>query len=385
MKGLLSTLHLFLNVAFLQAQISLVNLAEGFNKPVSIAHANDHRLFIVEKAGRIALVDTLGNKAQDYFLDIRQRVKSSGGEQGLLGLAFHPDYANNGFFYVNYTGQNDSTTVSRFSVSSADPGKADENSEVVLLKIFQPFNNHNGGDIKFGPDGFLYIATGDGGAGGDPQNYSQNPLSLLGKMLRIDVNTLPYQIPGNNPFVTSPDTLDEIWALGLRNPWRFSFDRQTGDIWIADVGQNAWEEINYRAAGTLGGENYGWRCYEGTEPFNTNGCLPASHYVFPVHTYANTPTDCSVTGGFVYRGNRYPDIKGRYFYADYCSAKIWSLHRSNDTWNNQLQGDFDFNCSTLGEDAGGEIYVAAFDKGIIYRLQAGTASFNPQTKKKSPR
>jgi glucose/arabinose dehydrogenase len=367
----------------IHAQISLNQLATGFNQPVSIAHANDNRLFIVEKAGRIAIIDTSGNRYPDYFLEITNRVNSFGGEQGLLGLAFHPDYANNGYFYVNYTDAQDSTTVSRFTRSGQNPDQADANTELVILKIKQPYTNHNGGDIKFGPQGYLYIATGDGGAGGDPENHSQNPRSLLGKLLRIDVNQATYAIPSDNPFVATPDTLDEIWALGLRNPWRFSFDRLTNDLWIADVGQNAWEEINFAPAASQGGENYGWRCYEGNEPYNTEGCKPADAYVFPVHVFENTPTDCSVTGGFVYRGSKYPNLYGQYFYSDFCSAKIWSLTYSNGTWQNRFYQDHDFACSTLGEDAAGELYVAAFDKGIIYHLQGTVTTGNPTGKKKA--
>jgi len=264
-----------------QPQIGLEEFASGFTRPVDIAHADDSRLFVVEQAGYIYVVDELGTVSPAPFLDINTLVRSSGNEQGLLGLVFHPNYATNGFFYVNYTRNDGDTRISRFNVSRTDPNNAVPTSEMVLLTISQLFGNHNGGDLNFGPDGYLYIGLGDGGSGGDPQNNAQDSSTYLGKMLRIDVDGgSPYAIPSGNPFVSYSSTLDEIWAFGLRNPWRFSFDRLTGDLWIADVGQNVLEEINFQPANSGGGENYGWRCYEGNSLFNGSDCEPMADYDF---------------------------------------------------------------------------------------------------------
>jgi glucose/arabinose dehydrogenase len=346
--------------------------ASGLSQPVDIVHAGDERLFILEKAGRIRILDAAGNLQAEPFLDIVDRVRSSGSEQGLLGLAFHPDYAENGFFYVNYTNREGDTHISRFQVSAGNPDQANRTSERVLLEVAQPYSNHNGGDLAFGPDGYLYIGLGDGGSGGDPQNFAQNRQSLLGKMLRIDVdNGDPYAIPPDNPFAETDETLDEIWALGLRNPWRFSFDRLTGDLWTADVGQNAWEEVNFQPADSEGGENYGWRCYEGNADFNTGGCPAASQLTFPVHVYPHGGPGCrSVTGGYVYRGDDFPNMQGYYIYADFCTGEVWGLlSEVEDDFVNVVLYDFDpSEIVSFGEDQNGELYVAAFQKGIIYRI-----------------
>jgi glucose/arabinose dehydrogenase len=342
--------------------------ASGVDRPVCITNSGDTRLFVVDQAGAIIIVTETGNVNAEPFLDIAERVVY-GGERGLLGLAFHPDYENNGYFYVNYTGEGDSTHISRFTVSSGNPDIADPESEFSLMTIFQPYSNHNGGDLCFGPDGFLYIGLGDGGAGGDPGNRSQNPMEYLGKMLRIDVNQgNPYAIPTSNPFYNEAGTLGEIWALGLRNPWRFSFDRLNGDLWIADVGQNVFEEINFQPGSGTGGENYGWRCYEGNAEYNTAGCASASAYTFPVHTYAHGP-ECSVTGGYVFRGNESSPFYGHYFFADYCSDKIWTLHNVSGEWIPEEFGQFSGNnFSTFGEDVSGQLYVAGLSSGSIFRV-----------------
>lgn len=304
------------------------------------------------------------------FLDITGIVQS-GGEQGLLGLAFHPNYSSNGYFYVNYTGNNSDTYISRFSVSIANPDSADPASELNLLSIPQPFGNHNGGCIKFGPDGFLYIGMGDGGSWGDPGDRSQDSLEYLGKMLRIDVdNGNPYAVPASNPFVGMPGVLPEIWALGLRNPWRFSFDRQTGDLWIGDVGQNNWEEINFQPAVSAGGENYGWRCYEANASYNLTGCPGINNFEFPVFDYDHSGGNCSVTGGFVYRGTQYPNLNGHYLFTDYCSGMIWTVYDSSGFWGTTYQGQFNnFDYSSFGEDANGELYVAGLGSGIVYHIE----------------
>lgn len=346
----------------------------GFQRPVDIAHAGSDDLYIAEQhTGRIWIVDKLGNKLPVPFLDLPSVGTQN--EQGLLGVAFHPRYEENGFFYVNYTLPNGDTRISRFQRNSNEPYLADLDSEVVLLEVDQPFSNHNGGCMKFGPDGYLYIGLGDGGSGGDPLNNAQKRNTLLGKMLRIDVDgDLPYAIPADNPFFGNLTYAQEIWALGLRNPWRFSFDRITGDLWIGDVGQDSWEEINMQPASSAGGENYGWRCYEGKHPFITTGCGSVDSYVFPVWEYANAGPDCSVTGGFVYRGLRYPKLFGHYLYADFCSGKIWSLtFDSTGGWNNQQLADLDnFQFVAFGEDKNGELYLAALGSGIIYRVTETT-------------
>lgn len=366
---------------FLQAQpkIQLQDFASGFTRPVDIAHCGDSRLFVVEQRGLIWVVDSLGNKSAEPFLDIDARVRFVQNEQGLLGLAFDPDYANNGYFYVYYTREPDADThVSRFSRNSLNPNKADPNSELILLFEDQPFTNHNGGCMKFGPDGYLYIALGDGGSANDPQNNGQKKNTFLGKMLRIDVSVpgQPYAAPADNPFVNNPTYRPEIWSLGWRNPWRFSFDRLTGDMWVADVGQNAREEICFEPAGA-GGRNYGWRCYEGFNNFNTSGCQPPGAYTRPVFDYPNPSLGCSVTGGFVYRGQQYPDLYGYYLFTDYCSGRWWATRRVNDsTFNTQLLIDLSDNqYSTLGEDFKGELYVASLSAGKIQRIRELCSAF----------
>jgi glucose/arabinose dehydrogenase len=352
-----------------QPVIQLQTFATGFVRPVDLVSAGDDRLFVVEQRGQIHILDALGQKLPTPFLNIQSRVNSSANERGLLGLAFHPDYAQNGYFYVNYTNSAGHTRISRFSVNPGNPNTANPDSELVLLGVNQPYSNHNAGDLNFGPDGFLYFGLGDGGSGGDPQQYSQNRQSLLGKMIRIDVNSgSPYGIPASNPFINDPATLNEIWSIGLRNPWRFSFDRLTGDMWIGDVGQNAWEEIDFQPAGSPGGENYGWRCYEGNAPYNTAGCQGVSAYTAPVHVYANSFTNgCSVTGGFVYRGSEFPDLYGHYLYTDYCSGKIWSLTPSaNGGWTNRLllQGASNSYVS-FGENHQGALFLLTLGGNVL--------------------
>jgi len=345
--------------------------ASGLSNTVAIAHAGDSRLFVVDQSGYVRIVDQTGQIKTQVFLDIRNKV-TFGGERGLLGLAFHPQYKTNGYFYVNYVGAGDSTNISRFKVNAANPDIADPQSEHKLMTIYQPYANHNGGTLSFGPDGFLYIGLGDGGSGGDPQNRAQNPGTFLGKMLRIDVNNgTRYAIPATNPFVNSTTTLPEIWALGLRNPWKFSFDRLTGDLWIADVGQNAVEEVNFQPATSPGGENYGWRCYEGNQTYNNSGCAPAASLTFPVYAYPQGD-ECSVTGGYVYRGNTSSTYYGHYFFTDYCSDRIWTLRKVANNWVKEDFGRFTGNnFGTFGEDSSGQLYVAGRGSGRIYRVVGG--------------
>jgi len=371
----------------------LVQVASGFQSPLAARHAGDGsgRLFVVERAGRIRIFDgtqVLGTP----FLDITTAVDATGNEQGLLGLAFHPDYASNGLFYVNYTYDPagaglDRTRVSRFNVSGADPDLADPSSEVVLLEVAQDFDNHNGGNILFGPDGYLYVGMGDGGSGGDPNERAQDRMMLLGKMLRIDVDstTVPagaevcglvanYGIPADNPFAGADAACDEIWSLGLRNPWRWSFDRQTGDLFIGDVGQDAVEEIDLQPASSAGGENWGWRCYEGSAAFATAGCQPAGSYDFPVLEYGQMLGRCSVTGGYRYRGTGASEIRGTYVYGDYCTGEIWFATESAGTWSSSVWMDTALNISSFGEDEAGELYVVNLG-GSLWRIEGLPAIF----------
>ena len=348
-------------------QVSLILEATGLNQPVHITHAGDgsDRLFLVEQDGRIWIL-TNGVLLNEPFLDISGRV-SCCGERGLLSVAFPPDYANQGYFYVNYTDSLGNTVVSRLHVT-ANSDVADPNSEEIVLTVNQPHSNHNGGQLAFGPDGYLYIGMGDGGSAGDPDDHGQNPNSLLGKILRIDVESgvIPYDIPPSNPFIPSPSFLDEIWALGLRNPWRFSFDRETGDLYIGDVGQDSFEEIDVQLASSMGGENYGWRIMEGAHCFDPNPC-DQTGLVLPVIEYDQSQ-GCSITGGHVYRGQNYPRMQGIYFYADYCTGVIWGLIHDGVAWQNSLLFDSPYFISSFGENEAGDLYVADHDNGDIYQI-----------------
>lgn len=371
MKKLI-TLLCFTSIAFSFAQdIELELLASGFNNPVSIKHAGDDRLFVVEQDGLIRIITAEGTIQSTPFLDINDRVIDTGNERGLLGLAFHPNYSVNGHFFVNYINNAGNTVISRFTMDFPNPAAADPNTELIILTYNQPYSNHNGGDLAFGPDGYLYISSGDGGAGGDPNDYGQNLGSLLGKLLRIDVNNStvsnPYDIPADNPFVGNSTALDEIWSYGLRNPWRFSFDRSTGDLWIADVGQNNIEEINFTPSTDTGGLNYGWRCYEGTNPYNTTGCQPFSSYTAPVGEYNHSLGGCSITGGYRYRGSTYPNFQGLYFFADVCSQEIGYLEFVNGSWNLTFENGFSGSWVTFGETVDGELLISSIG-GSIYRV-----------------
>jgi uncharacterized protein (TIGR03437 family) len=353
----------------LAQEARLNRIASGLTMPTDIQHAGDGsgRLFLVEQNGRIRIFRN-GALAERPFLDVTGRVRS-GGEQGLLGLAFPPGFAQKRYFYVNYTGRQGDTIVARYRLSS-DPGVADAASEEVILMIDQPFSNHNGGQLRFGPDGYLYIGMGDGGSGGDPQNNGQRGATLLGKMLRIDVEggASPYGVPPDNPFVATSGTRPEIWAFGLRNPWRFAFDRETADLWIADVGQNRAEEVNFTPAGGRGGENYGWNLMEGLQCFIRPNC-DMNGLTLPVLEYGRGQ-GCSVTGGNVYRGTRVPALRGSYVYADYCSGTIWALRREGDRWANRVLLETTLNVSSFGEDEQGEMYVAGHTDGAIYAVAA---------------
>lgn len=371
---------LSINSAYCQGTGKLIPFASGLNSVVCIVNAGDSRLFVVDQHGYINIVNQDGTVISPFFLDIHSRVVY-GGERGLLGIAFHPQHQTNGYFYVNYIGNGDSTHISRFSIRADNPDLADPQSELKLLTIFQPYENHNGGDLNFGPDGYLYFGLGDGGSAGDPGNRAQNPKEYLGKMLRIDVDHgNPYAIPMTNPFYNSSTALGEIWALGLRNPWRFSFDRLTGDLWIGDVGQDAIEEIDFQPAGDPGGENYGWRCYEGNQVYNNSLCNPNALYIFPVYTYPHGP-ECSVTGGYVYRGSPSSPYYGYYFFADYCSDRIWTLHQASGSWVKEDFGQFPGNSfSTFGEDASGQLYIGGVGSGNIFRIDDQTTEIKALSK-----
>ncbi len=359
-----------------QPKIQLVSYATGLSVPVDIKSAGDDRLFVVEQSGKIKIIKN-GVVQPREFINLSTKagyVISS--EQGLLGLAFPPDYATSGLFYVHYTNPSGDSRVARYSVSPNDPDSAVLSSEQIVLSVNQPYGNHNGGNLEFGPDSMLYIGFGDGGSANDPQANGQNKLTFLGKMLRIDVrNTSTYNIPSDNPFIGFSSILNEIWAIGLRNPWRYSFDKMTGDLWIGDVGQNAWEEIDFAPAGSGGGYNYGWRCYEGNHPKNTSGCQPQAFYDEPLFEYAQSGNGCSVTGGYVYRGTKYGNMFGKYFYADYCTGKIWYLEKVNNVWTKFLvyNGGGSYPFTTFGQDNKGELYIAKYNSGVIYRITDTTA------------
>jgi glucose/arabinose dehydrogenase len=355
------------------ADLVLQLVADGFVEPVVVTGAGDGsgRLFVVEQQGRIRIV------GGGVFLDLSDRVDSTSNEQGLLGLAFHPDFPSNGFFYVNYTHDPgpgpDVTRVSRFQVSGADPDLADPASETILLEFDQDFGNHNGGDLHFGREGYLYIASGDGGDGGDPNDRGQSLDTLLGKILRLDVDSdSPYAVPADNPFVGDAAALPEIWAYGLRNPWRFSFDRATGDLFIGDVGQGSREEVNRQPAASSGGENYGWSCMEGDESPGFNDC-DGSPLTPPILVYV-TGANCAVTGGFVYRG-LIGGLHGRYVFGDYCSGRIWWAEDPGGGWAAQEWGTMGFGLASFGEDDGGELLVVDRDDGAIFRFVSPSAVF----------
>ena len=371
MKSLLVTLLLGTATAAIAAdEITLKQIVTGLNQPTTITHAGDLRLFITQQPGRIAILQMGATSVEPTpFLDLSSLVVCCG-EQGLLGLAFHPHYAQNGFFYVDYTRKSDGATViARYSVSATDPNRADPSSAQILLTIPQPFSNHNGGQLQFGPDGYLYIGMGDGGSGGDPGNRAQDLTQLLGKILRIDVDSgTTYGIPPSNPFLGHSNARNEIWAYGVRNPWRFSFDRQTGDLWIADVGQDNFEEVNFQPATSIGGENYGWRRMEGTHCYNPSTNCQDSSMTLPITEYDHGSGRCSITGGYRYRGSKWSKLQGTYLYADWCSGTIWGVTQSNGAWVPRVVAQTSLHVTTFGEDVNGELYLADNSTGRLYSI-----------------
>lgn len=353
------------------ASIQLVPVVtEGLTRPLYLTHAFDERLFVVEQDGTIQIVEN-GRVISPPFLDISDRVGAQGNEQGLLSVAFHPDYQNNGRFFVNYTNTGGDTIIAQYQVQAGNPNQADAAGEVILLTVEQPFGNHNGGLLKFGPDGYLYAGLGDGGSAGDPQNNGQNPATLLGSLLRLDVDNggeNGYTSPPDNPFVNGSERgRDEVWAYGLRNPWRFSFDRLTGDLYIADVGQTTWEEVNFTPAGSSGGENYGWNVMEGDHCYRAQSC-ETDGLVLPIFEYDHGQ-GCSITGGYVYRGQQFPSLNGNYFVGDFCSGMLWSLFpQAGDAWLATEVNDSDLLVTSFGEDVAGELYVVDRN-GRIFQIQ----------------
>ena len=355
--------------------ISFQSLQSGLNSPVDIVNAADgsNRIFIVQQTGIVRIWQN-GILNPSAFLNI-SAVTLNSGEQGLLSMAFHPDYENNRYFFVYYNNLAGAVTIARYRTDIGNPNHADSTTGVILMTITKPFTNHNGGKLNFGPDGNLYFATGDGGNGGDPFNNSQNGNSLLGKMIRINVDNFStppyYTIPVTNPYVSDPNISDEIWSLGLRNPWRWSFDRQTNDMWIADVGQNLWEEIDFRPANATGGINYGWRCYEANHAYNTTGCLPQANYQSPVFEYPhnNTTGGFSVTGGLVYRGNEFPFLQGYYICADYVSGKGWLIKQNGGGGFTSTMQTFITNIVGFGDAEDGTLYAVTLS-GTFYKVNA---------------
>ena len=368
--------------------LALTLLTDDLVQPLGLATAGDDRLFVVERPGRI-VVWRPGGVLPEPFLDIRGLVDSDDGEQGLLGLAFHPDYRRNGFFYVAYVRdlsprhpQQHEKVIARYNVS-ADPDVADPGSQELVMVLAQPYPNHNGGDLHFGRDGYLYAGTGDGGGGGDPFDNGQNVDSLLGKILRLDVDRddFPndpqrnYGVPPDNPFADEAGA-DEIWTYGLRNPWRFSFDRRTGELWIGDVGQNEREEVDLLPAGE-GGQNLGWDCWEGTARYHQGGnlvCPDESTLVWPVLEYGHGQ-GCSVTGGYRYRGHVIAALAGQYLFGDFCSGRLWLAERRGGSWASTFWRQAG-NVSSFGEDERGELYVLDFGGRLLRVTSAGSLFFD---------
>jgi glucose/arabinose dehydrogenase len=354
--------------------VTLEPVVDGLQGPLAAVPANDGsgRIFVVEKGGVVRIVRD-GQLAPNAFLDISDSV-SGGSEQGLLGLTFHPDFPVDPRFFINYTDPDGDTRIASYTIDPSNPDRVDPNSRVELLFVDQPYANHNGGPLAFGPDGYLYIGLGDGGSGGDPHGNGQKLGTMLGKVLRIDVDALsgdrPYGIPADNPFVSTEATLPEIFAFGLRNPWRLSFDRTTGDLWIGDVGQNAYEEIDVARAGTSG-QNFGWNRMEGAHCFRPSDNCDQSGLALPIVEYTPGQGGCAVIGGYVYRGSAQPDLAGAYLFGDYCSGFIWAIDPSGDALREPtLVADTDLRISSFGEDEAGELYVTDLSSGRLLRVVA---------------
>jgi len=363
-------------------QVMLTPVAEGFTRALYVTNAGDGsgRLFVLEQGGKVSIIAADDTLLSTPFLDLTNQVSGDANgflysERGLLGLAFHPDYAENGKFYVNYTERDTHATVIAEYRVSADANLAEPASGRELLRIEQPFANHNGGHMAFGPDGYLYISSGDGGSAGDPLGHGQNPLTLLGSILRIDVNTaaapFAYAIPADNPFVGTTNGLPEVWAYGVRNVWRFSFDRLTGDLYMGDVGQNIYEEINFHPANTAGGQNYGWNVYEGFHLFS--GAAALTDATAPILEYPHQEGDCSVTGGYVYRGEAIPTLQGAYLFGDFCSGRVrYAYLQTDGLWRMARLMQTTYAISSFGEGEDGELYLVHYGSsrvpGTVFRF-----------------
>lgn len=377
-KSLFVFLILLVQTAYSQTDsVKLVQFSTGYKFPLGIENCGDTRLFVVQKTGQIVICDSSGKRFTTPFLDIKGRVNSTADEAGLLGLAFDPHYASSGEFYIYYINNAGNAQISQFKVSSTNPNLADSNSEKKVLDIPLPTVSHVGGCLRFGPDGYLYLGIGDGNNSslvGDPANNAQNTSLLSGKMLRIQPHfNGTYSVPKSNPFRHVPNYRKEIWALGLRNPWRFSFDAFTGNLYIADAGEAKREEVNVQAAASKGGENYGWRCYEGDTVYNTTNCAGKDAYTFPAYVYGHNGSpvaDCVIIGGFVYRGSKYPSMWGKYFFTDFCSGVLRSLSFNGNTvtkkdeWNS----GYYYVLTSFGEDANHELYAVSLGGKTIYKV-----------------
>jgi glucose/arabinose dehydrogenase len=364
-----------------QPTLGFNKILSGLTSPVDIKNAGDgsKRIFIVEQSGTVRIYKN-GNLLNKPFLNISNLTKYKGTEKGLLSIAFHPKYQNNRYFFIYYNNLDGNITLARYRVSKTNPDSADPSSGVILFSRPKPggFGNHNGGTLQFGKDGYLYLSIGDGGGEGDPYRNGQNGQTFYAKMLRFDIdvpNKPYYAIPPDNPFVRDPNVLDEIYDLGLRNPWKWSFDRQTGDMWIGDVGQDSIEEIDFRKPHDAGGANFGWSCYEGKLAFNSDSCKKRSSYVFPIFQYhhdINTGGEC-VIGGYVYRGSKYPQLQGYYICADYVKNNVWKIKpNTSGGWNIYLQQGAPASLISFGEDEAGELY-ASTRSGNVYHVIATTA------------
>ncbi len=356
-------------VLFDAAAIELEPYIEGLHKPILLTHIPEIKAqnIVVEKTGKIF---SFNNKKEKHlYLDASSLVTSRGSEQGLLSIAFHPKFSENGYLFIFYTAKNGDNTLARLTVTPPYASQTNLQTLEVLIAQEDPASNHNGGMLAFGYDGYLYLGIGDGGSGGDPWNNAQNLENFLGKTLRIDVNdSRGYSIPKDNPFVGQDNTLPEIWAYGLRNPWRHSFDRETGDLWIADVGQNKWEEIHWQSVDSTGGENYGWRLMEGNHCFLPKKDCQNKKYgdlVKPVAEYSHKQ-GCSVTGGYVYRGENIKELYGKYIFGDFCTGMIWTIDKYNNFSMQELMKT-DLKISSFGEDAVGELYVIDY-RGKIFKF-----------------
>ena len=380
MKTIFSILFIiaFLQVSYSQSDsVRLVQFSSGYTFPLGLENCGDTRLFIVQKGGQIMVSDSSGVRDTIPFLDIKGRVNSSADEGGLLGLAFDPHYSATGLFYVYYVNNAGNTQISQFKTSSTDANSADSNSEKKVLEILLAHVDHIGGCLRFGPDGYLYLGMGDGNDStiGDPNNNAQNPSLLLGKILRIKVKSNgTYSIPKSNPFRHTANYRKEIWDVGVRNPWRYSFDALTGSLVVADVGEAKWEEIDIEKAGSKGGLNYGWRCYEGDSVYNNTQCLDSLKYLFPVYVYTHDGSpvaNCAITGGFIYRGSKYPALYGKYFFTDFCSGVIRSLTFNSNaapTETDELKSKIYYALTSFGEDFQHELYAVSSAGGTIYRI-----------------